>query len=306
MDTLAHSPRGVGVASILATLLVLSTLPATSRAAAPRDSTAPCGADVAAADETARGGPPCSPPPCARSRVTLIAHRGTGTGTRRIDGRAYSEDTIPAFVEAMGEGADGFETDYWPTSDGRLVSHHDRTLDRMTDGPGRIVQRPWSYVRTVRNTSGAAVPTLRSVEDRLATYGGLRQQEIKDGSTFSGSALRQLVAVDRAHVGLAHVLVTSSAVATLRRVHVVAPRLRTGLIDRSATGRPRLSQVPGWVDVLAVDLRAADARYVRRARQAGHAVSVRKVNTVEQLHAALTMGVHRVITDRPDLLGRSC
>jgi glycerophosphoryl diester phosphodiesterase len=177
----------------------------------------------------------------------------------------------------------------------------------MTDGSGPIVDRSWAYLRVLRNTSGARVPTLRSVEDRMASYGGLRQQEIKDGTLFSTQALRQLIRTDRAHLGrLSRALITASELPVLHRVHVLAPGIRIGLIDRSATGRPRLSEVPGWVDVLAIDFRAADARYVRRARQAGHAVSVRKVNTVAQLHDAWAMGVHRILTDRAELLGRSC
>src|SRR4029079_11164496 len=112
-------------------------------------------------------------PACPRSRVRLIAHRGTGVGTRTIGGRRYSEDTVAAFSKAMRSGVEGFETDYWSTSDGRLVSHHDPTLDRMTDGSGRIRERSWSYVRLVRNGSGAGVPTLRGVEAALARFGGL-------------------------------------------------------------------------------------------------------------------------------------
>ena len=207
----------------------------------------------------------------------------------------------------MRDGADGFETDYWTTHDARIVSHHDATLDRMTDGSGSIGGRTWTYVRGVRNSSGAPVPTLRGVERRMASYGGRRQQEIKDGAAFSRAMLEQVLRIDRAHGRLAgRVLITSSQLPTLRRVHALAPRVGIGLIDRTTTGRPRLSRVPGWVDVLAIDLRAADAKYVARARAAGHAVSVRNVDTVLQLHAAVALGVRRVVTNMPEVLGRSC
>ena len=155
--------------------------------------------------------------------------------------------------------------------------------------------------------SAAACSPPPSSERRLASYGGRRQQEIKDGAAFSHAALEQFLQIDRAHGRLAgRVLITSSQLPTLKRVHLLAPRVGIGLIDRSASGRPRLSQVPGWVDVLAIDLRAADAKYVARAGAAGHAVSVRNVNTVLQLHAAVALGVRRVITDTPEVLGRSC
>ena len=247
-------------------------------------------------------------PACPRSRVRLIAHRGTGVGTRTIGGRRYSEDTVAAFSKAMRSGVEGFETDYWPTSDGRLVSHHDPTLDRMTDGSGRIRERSWSYVRLVRNGSGAGVPTLRGVEAALARFGGLRQQEIKDGQQFSNAKLSALVRIDRSYVPDAdrQVLVTSSELRTLRRVHLLAPTIGIGLITRSRTGRPALAAVPRWVDVIAIDLRAADGTYVRRARSIGFLVSVRGVNTVAQLHRAVGVGATRVVTDRPEVLGTAC
>jgi glycerophosphoryl diester phosphodiesterase len=309
MNTPVLPPRRVGVATLVTCLLALALGPATARAARPSaGSAASCASsDTASLNASALSVPPCAPRTCPRTRVSLLAHRGTGPGTRSIDGRPYSEDTVPAFVEAMQDGADGFETDYWPTSDGRLVSHHDRTLDRMTNGTGPIADRSWAYLRRLRNTSGATVPTLRSVEDRMVTYGGLRQQEIKDGTLFSTQALRSLIRIDRAHLGrLGKATITASELSTLHRVHALAPGIRIGLIDRSSTGRPRLSEVPGWVDVLAIDVHAADAQYVKKARKAGHAVSVRKVNTVLQLHEAWAMGIRRIITDRPEVLGRSC
>jgi glycerophosphoryl diester phosphodiesterase len=223
-------------------------------------------------------------------------------------GRRYSENTIAAFAVAMRSGVEGFETDYWPTTDGRLVSHHDATLDRMTNGSGRIRAHSWRYVHQVRNTSGAGVPTMRGVEAAMARYGGVRQQEVKDGRLFSTAMLRALVRVDQTYVpgGWSRVLVTASELHTLRRVHLVAPKIGIGLITRSRTGRPALAGVPRWVNMIAIDLRAADGTYVRRARAAGHTVSVRGVNTVAQLHRAVAIGATQVVTDRPEVLGTAC
>jgi glycerophosphoryl diester phosphodiesterase len=100
---------------------------------------------------------------CDRDRVVVMAHRGTGPGTRTVYGSPRSEDTIGAFAAAMHMGADGFETDFWPTSDNEIVSHHYPTLDRMTNGSGAIRSRTADYVEQVHNQSGAPVPTFREV-----------------------------------------------------------------------------------------------------------------------------------------------
>ena len=53
-----------------------------------------------------------------------------------------------------------------------------------------------------------------------------------------------------------------------------------------------------------IDLRAADAAYVQQAVELGFAVSLRGVDTVAQLHRAVAMGAARVLTNRPEVLGR--
>lgn len=245
---------------------------------------------------------------CARDRVVLTAHRGTGDGTRTLHGQTFSEDTIPAFVKALDVGADGFEADYWPTSDGRIATHHDDTLDRMTGGEGPLAQHSWAHVRTQRHASGATVPSFEAVQQATQPFGGYRQQEIKEGAAFSDRLLRYMLAQDVAHVSDAYdkILYTSSEVGTLGRINAIDPRIRVGLIDRSDNGRPELGQLPEWVDVVLIDLRAADAAYVRQAEAAGYEVSLRRVETVPQLHRAVALGASRVVTDRPEVLGRAC
>jgi len=252
---------------------------------------------------------PATAPTCARDRVMLIGHRGMGPDTRTWHGTTYSEDTVEAFRAAVRVGADGFETDFWPTADGEVVSHHDGTLDRMTAETGTIGSRTAAEVAGLRNDSQAHVPTFRETLDALVpAHPRVRvQQEFKDGRLFSDALLLELARIDREYVADvdAQVLVTASTVRLLERFHRLAPDLPLGLIDRSS-GRPRLSSMPSWVDVVLIELGAADATYVRRAAARGHEVSLRKVDTVAQLREAVRLGATRVVTDRPEVLGRAC
>lgn len=60
----------------------------------------------------------------------VIAHRG--------DSHNYPENTLPAFRSAVEMGIDVVETDIHITKDGVLVIWHDPTLERNTDGNGRV------------------------------------------------------------------------------------------------------------------------------------------------------------------------
>src|SRR3954470_1968495 len=68
------------------------------------------------------------------SRVALVyAHRG-GSALR-------PENTIAAFDHGLSLGADGLELDVHLSRDGVVVVHHDRTLERTTNGRGALSDR---------------------------------------------------------------------------------------------------------------------------------------------------------------------
>ena len=73
--------------------------------------------------------------------MKVMAHRGYSG--------MYPENTMLAFRKAAEAGADGIELDVHATKDGVLVVHHDETLDRTTDGSGRICDHSYAEVRSV-------------------------------------------------------------------------------------------------------------------------------------------------------------
>ena len=60
----------------------------------------------------------------------IFAHRG--------DAAHFPENTIPSFQSAIEIGADVIETDAQRSKDGHFMVFHDDTLDRVTEGRGRI------------------------------------------------------------------------------------------------------------------------------------------------------------------------
>ena len=60
----------------------------------------------------------------------MIAHRGANVNA--------PQNTIPAFLKAIEEGCDGFETDIHLTKDGVPVVCHNFTIDEPSNGKGDI------------------------------------------------------------------------------------------------------------------------------------------------------------------------
>jgi glycerophosphoryl diester phosphodiesterase len=92
------------------------------------------------------------------AQITVISHRG--------EHLAHPENTLPAFQAAIDAGADFFELDVRTTSDGRLVLMHDHTVDRTTNGTGRVRNMTFDQIRALdagakfgSQFTGTAVPT---------------------------------------------------------------------------------------------------------------------------------------------------
>src|SRR5579864_6060164 len=74
-------------------------------------------------------------------RPLLCAHRGA---------RSHApENTMAGFALAAQMGADLIELDVRLTGDGALAIMHDATVDRTTDGTGRIADLTWDEVQTL-------------------------------------------------------------------------------------------------------------------------------------------------------------
>ncbi|MFR2837377.1 MAG: glycerophosphodiester phosphodiesterase family protein, partial [[Clostridium] nexile] len=91
----------------------------------------------------------------------IFAHRGAS---------GYApENTLEAFALAMDIGADGIELDVQMTKDGEVVVIHDETINRVSDGKGRVkdytlVQlREFSFDNHMEGYGHVSIPTLKEV-----------------------------------------------------------------------------------------------------------------------------------------------
>jgi glycerophosphoryl diester phosphodiesterase len=95
-----------------------------------------------------------------------VAHRGHSI--------AYPENTLEAYRKAIELGIEMIECDVNITSDGKLVMIHDATLDRTTNGTGRVSGMTWEEIQRLDaggkfkpEFAGARIP---STEETLLLY----------------------------------------------------------------------------------------------------------------------------------------
>ena len=94
--------------------------------------------------------------------VTIVAHRG--------DWRNHPENSIPAFQSCIDMGIDMIEIDVRCTKDGKLILMHDPTVDRCTNGKGKVSDLTYDEIQKLRlrpqhnaSVTRNHIPTLEEV-----------------------------------------------------------------------------------------------------------------------------------------------
>src|SRR5260370_483413 len=83
-----------------------------------------------------------NPVPKPRHRFTVVCHRGNHV--------AYPENSMAAYEEAIKVDADYIEIDLRTTKDGQLISMHDATVNRMTDGTGAVKDLTFAEIEKLK------------------------------------------------------------------------------------------------------------------------------------------------------------
>lgn len=98
----------------------------------------------------------------------ICAHRGFNT--------IAPENSMPAFGAAVALGAQEIEFDLWSTTDGVLVSSHDRNLERVSDGEGKIYDKTYAQLlaldfgyKTGEKYKGLKICTFEEILQKFAS-----------------------------------------------------------------------------------------------------------------------------------------
>ncbi|WP_426999048.1 glycerophosphodiester phosphodiesterase [Pseudarthrobacter sp. N5] len=235
-----------------------------------------------------------------------MAHRGFS--------REGLENSMAAFASAVSLGFRYLETDVHTTADGVLLLFHDETLDRVTDGRGRISELTAAEVAAARIGGREPVPLF---DELVAAFPDARfNLDVKDWSSVRSLAAaierhgvhdRVLVASfsDRRRRAVLKLLSrrTASSAGMVSNALFVAlgPLLPVTILRRLLHGALR------DVDALQVPVRYGPVTvvtrgFVRRAHALGLFVHVWTINEPAEMNRLLDLGVDGIFTDRADLL----
>lgn len=200
------------------------------------------------------------PLPKSKNGLVVIAHRGNH--------QIFPENTIAAIEAAIASGADYVEVDLRTTKDGQLILCHDETVDRTTNGKGKVKELGLDEIKRLTTTGKDGktyqVPlfsdVLKVCKDRINIY-----LDFKDADVTPAYKLIQLYGMEK------QIMVYVNAVNQYIAWRKAAPQM------------PLMTSLPASVstkDDLAVVLDRMSLE------------GLDNVNTPEMLRAVMSNGIH--------------
>ena len=249
--------------------------------------------------------------------VLNIAHRG-GLGLS-------PENTIISFQRAIKEGADILELDIRSTSDSILVLLHDKTVDRTTNGKGRISELTLKEAKRLNagyrwtendslsfpfRTLNIKIPTFNEFLTNFKDYN--LNIEIKQHHDFIAKKLCESIKENQIQD---NVVIGSFNDEVLDEFRFYCPDVATSpgrdeirtfygfsyvYLDKFYRPKSDIYQLPEFFRTTHV----LTERLVNAAKQKNIPIFVWTVNDPDEMRRFIEMGLNGIITDYPDRLSK--
>jgi glycerophosphoryl diester phosphodiesterase len=233
-------------------------------------------------------------------RPILLAHRG--------DFAHAPENTLPAFSQAIQKGADGVELDAKLTADGRVIVIHDATVDRTTDGSGRVSSLTLEAIRKLDagawfdpKFTGTQVPLLEEVFETLGRE-KLINIELTNYSTPRDGLAEKVCGLIEKHNNQKQILLSSFFASSLKIAARIMPEVPRGLLATPGflgLWARSFGFMFGDYQALHPHISNASREQVQRAHRLKRRIHVWTANSPGEITRLKDWGVDGIITDDP-------
>lgn len=225
----------------------------------------------------------------------LCAHRGFST--------VAPENSLPAFGSAVALGATEIEFDLWWTKDGEIVSIHDATLDRVSNGTGKVFDHTYEELtkldfgsKTGKHFAGLKILRFKEILAKLSCH-TIMNIHMKDvGKAWEEAHVKKVLRLIDAYDARGHVYFMSSCGPLQDQLARLAPDIprcmgyapKKDIVDEAIKHKCQMVQLfKPYFDQSTVD----------RAHAAGMRVNVFWSDAPAEAKKFLDMGIDTILTN---------
>ncbi|NKE06903.1 glycerophosphodiester phosphodiesterase [Mesobacillus selenatarsenatis] len=232
-----------------------------------------------------------------------VAHRGAA---------GYApENTIAAFDKGLEMKADYIEIDVQRSKDGELVVIHDTTVDRTTDGTGKVGELTLEELRSLdagsfkgEQFAGEKIPTFEEILERYQGKIGILI-ELKAPELYPG--IEEAVAQELKERNLDKpqndkIIIQSFNFESMKKMDVLLPKVPIGVLTYSGlhTTDAALQEFAKYADLFNPSYGLVSKELVDKVHSLGMEIQSWTVRSPEAAQFLIDMKVDGIITDYPD------
>ena len=218
----------------------------------------------------------------------VVGHRGAAG--------LEPENTLRSIHRAIDIGVDAVEVDARRCKDGELVIMHDPSVDRTTNGRGRVGSLTLKELKALDAGKGESIPTLDELIVAVKGKVGLFV-EIKEPETVrdvTDHVARAGMAADTTYVSFFH--------PSLLEAKQRSPSSRCGVIFSCDPADPTRLALDVKADLILPNHSYTSERTVAEAHRRSLLVQTWTVNDAEGARAMADAGVDGIASDLPDVV----
>ncbi len=230
----------------------------------------------------------------------ILAHRG--------DLAHAPENTLPSFQQAIQKGADGVELDAKLTVDGHVIVIHDTTVDRTTDGKGRVASFTLEDIRKLDAGSwfnekfrGTKVPLLEEVFETVGKD-KLINIELTNYASPRDGLVDKVCELIKRHNNQKQIIFSSFFPSNLKRGAQLMPEITRGLLAMPGIAgiwARSFGFMFGEYQALHPHISSVSREQVQRVHRLKRRVHVWTANTSAEVKQLKDYGVDGLFTDDP-------
>jgi len=219
----------------------------------------------------------------------IIGHRGAAA--------LAPENTLASFRKAAELGVRWVEPDVHLTLDGELAVIHDPTLDRTTNGHGKVIQATANDLSKLDAGNGEPVPLLRHLL-KLAEELSLGVNiELKGEESHADATILALTKALQGH--RAPVLISSFQDAMMDAAFAALSHIPRGVLHSRLTKTWNRRAKALQASSIHLSDRWVKQRHVEEIKAQGYACAIYTVNSPDRAETLWSWGVDAIFSDLP-------
>jgi glycerophosphoryl diester phosphodiesterase len=238
-----------------------------------------------------------------RKQVDNVAHRGA---------TAYApENTVAGFDLAVDMKADYIEIDVQRSKDGELVLIHDTTVNRTTDGTGKVGDLTFEQLRSLdagswkgKEFAGEQIPTFDEILDRYRGKVGILI-ELKAPELYPGIEEQVAEALRERNLDKPQnekVIIQSFNFESMKKMNELLPTVPIGVLTSNTahTTPEALQEFSTYADWFNPSYGIVTKDLVNQVHALGMQIGSWTVRSQDAADFLFEMGVDAIISDYPD------